>query len=151
ILRGSCACNATSWTSTAAPSHLDFCYCSQCQRVSGAPFVSWMGVNRSSIVWSGNLQTFRLQISNGMNSIATRSCCSTCGGTMSMQYDCYPEKTHLSAGSVVEDVEGVMKILKAGDHIFVADKPAWYTIPEDGVERYDGFDQSFSDRQRRYE
>lgn len=70
---------------------------------------------------------------------------------MSMQYDCYPEKTHVAAGSVIEDVEGVMKSLKAGDHIFVADKPAWYTIPEDGVERYDGFDQSFLDRQRRYE
>ncbi|KXT07582.1 hypothetical protein AC578_10219 [Pseudocercospora eumusae] len=70
---------------------------------------------------------------------------------MSMQYDCYPEKTHVAAGSVVEDVHGVMKSFKAGDHIFVADKPAWYTIPEDGVKRYDGFDQCFLDRQKRYE
>lgn len=70
---------------------------------------------------------------------------------MSMQYDCYPEKTHVTASTVVEDVTDIMKTLKPGDHIFLKDKPEWYRIPEDNAPRYEGFDQSFLDRQTRWD
>lgn len=39
---------------------------------------------------------------------------------------------------------------KVGVHIFVAEKPRWYDIPEDGVPRYDGFDEEFNEKMKAY-
>ena len=57
-----------------------------------------------------------------------------------MQYDCYPEKTHIAAGLVTQGSELIPKVCT---HIFVRSKPTWYNIPEDGVPRYEEFDEDF--------
>ena len=57
-----------------------------------------------------------------------------------MQYDCYPEKTHLAAATVRESQWEVPKV---GVHIFVKSCPKWYVIPDDGVERFEEFDSEF--------
>ena len=36
-------------------------------------------------------------------------------------------------------------------HIFVKSKPPWYTIPKDGVPRFQEFDPEFLDVRKRYE
>ncbi|EME44784.1 hypothetical protein DOTSEDRAFT_103637, partial [Dothistroma septosporum NZE10] len=147
--RGTCACGTTTWTSTTAPTHLDYCYCTQCQRISGSPFIAWLGLPHTSVSVQGSIKTFRLLVSSGMNSIATRSCCADCGSTLSMQYDCYKgEKVHIAAGTVVEGEigDGVGRC-----HIWIGDKPGWYDVAGDGGERWEGFDEGFAERVRRYE
>lgn len=58
-----------------------------------------------------------------------------------MQYACYPDKTHIAAATVTRtDFE----IPKVGCHIFVKSKPAWHQIADDGVPRYDEFDEEFT-------
>ena len=61
---------------------------------------------------------------------------------MSIQYDCYPEKTHVAAGTIVTGPEkGLMP--KVGLHLWVKECPKWYMIPDDGVERVMEFDKEF--------
>lgn len=139
LLRGICACEATTWTSTAAPTHLDFCYCTTCQRVTGSPFGAWMGISKSSITWEGPIAKYKV------SDMATRSLCVQCGGTLSIQYDCYPEKTHVAAGMVAD---GALLVPKVGVHIFVSEKPKWYNIPDDDVLRWEGFDDEFNEQFR---
>ena len=55
-----------------------------------------------------------------------------------MEYYATPDTISIAAGtidegSVVGDLPGPT------NHIFVADKAPWFKIPNDGLERYDGF------------
>lgn len=141
VLQGSCACGATTWTSTSNATHLDFCYCTTCQRVTGAPFGAWVGIKKSSITWEGASAKYKV------SDLATRSLCVQCGGTLSIQYDCYPDKTHVAAGTIVKGAEILPKL---GVHIFVKSKPVWYDIPEDKLPRWDEFDDEFNEKLRAY-
>lgn len=143
VLAGQCACGQTTWQSTSLASHLDFCYCTLCARVTGAPFGAWTGIPKDSITWKGPIGTYTV------SELATRSMCKTCGASLSIQYHCYPDKTHVAAGTVVKGAE---KLPKVGVHIFVKEVPSWYSIPsDDGLPRWDGFDDEFTERQRKYE
>lgn len=137
VLRGACACGRVSYTATEPPTHLDYCYCTPCQRISGAPFVAWMGISKDQLAWSGpGIRSFRLA------SFASRGCCEACGGTLFMQYDCYPGKTHVAAGTMTNfPKEWTMPRVQT--HIFVRSKPAWYQMPEDGVSRWQDWDDEF--------
>lgn len=44
-----------------------------------------------------------------------------------------------------------MRELKVGCHIFVREKPSWYTIAEDGAPRHDGFDDEFLEMQKKFD
>ena len=137
-LTGSCACGSSTYRSTSAsgPLHLDFCYCTMCQRAGGGPFIAWIGVPKSSLTLSGPISEFSL------SSIAKRTFCTKCGSNLTLQYDCLPKKTHITIATVVECG---YELPKVGVHIFVKSKPTWYQIPEDGVERYDEFDTQFEE------
>lgn len=141
ILEGRCACGDTSWTSTSNATHLDFCYCTTCQQVTGAPFGAWAGIKKSSITWRGSTAKYRV------SELATRSLCVQCGGTLSIQYDCYPDKTHVAAGTIVKGAE---RLPNVNVHIFVKSKPVWYDIPEDGLPRWEEFDDEFNEKLRAY-
>lgn len=157
-MRGSCGCHSCTWSSTTPPQHLDFCYCTQCQQLTGSAFGAWMGMTRSSLTLSGPIRSIRLSITNiGENvddatrapsEIATRTFCSQCGGTLSIQYDCYPGKTHVTAGTIVL---GADRVPKVGCHLFVAEKQPWYGMREDGVKRWQGFDDEFLDVVKEWE
>jgi len=58
-ITGSCGCGNITWTSTAPPEHLDYCYCLTCQRVSGAPFMAWMGIPKAALQWNFKSKPFR--------------------------------------------------------------------------------------------
>lgn len=147
-LTGTCACGLTTYTSTTPPLHLDYCYCLTCQRTSGAPFLPFIGLPISSLTWSGaSPSSWRPKLDDGKTSIATRYFCGACGSSLSMQYDCYPDKVHVAAGTVVEGRE---KLPATATHIFVKRKPGWYRIPEDGGGRWEEFDPAFEEVLRRH-
>ncbi|EMC94489.1 hypothetical protein BAUCODRAFT_549812 [Baudoinia panamericana UAMH 10762] len=130
-LKGSCACGAITWTSSQPAQNLDYCYCKTCQQISGAPFIAWLGIPKATLTWSGQLHTFTV------NDLAARSCCGECGSTMTMQYHCFPDRTHVAAGSVTEGGDGLPQVEM---HIFTKNKPVWYSIPDDNVPRWEEFD-----------
>ncbi|KAK4972648.1 hypothetical protein LTR42_005941 [Elasticomyces elasticus] len=138
-LEGQCACGSVSYRSTASAEHLDFCYCKICQQIGGGPFVAWIGILKAALAWQGPIRSFVV------NDLATRACCEKCGSTMTIQYHCYPEKTHVAAGSVSSGHE---TLPSPGMHIWISRKPAWYSIPSDGLLRYEEFDPEFDQVQR---
>jgi len=115
-----------------------------------------MGIHKASLDWysrtpCGTPATATDEASHSLtftvSELATRGCCKACGSTMTIQYHCYSEKTHLAAGTVVE---GAGVVPKVGMHIWVSRKPPWYTIPDDGVERWGEFDPEFERVLRTY-
>lgn len=134
VLRGRCGCGEATFRTTGFPQHLDFCYCTTCRQITGAPFGAWTGIKKSTINWEGSIAKYRV------SDIATRSLCVQCGASLSIQYDCYPDKTHVAAGIITQGAELLPKV---GIHIFVKSKPAWYNIPDDGVPRIEEFDKEF--------
>ncbi|KAF2724977.1 hypothetical protein K431DRAFT_281453 [Polychaeton citri CBS 116435] len=142
VLEGSCVCGGITYTSTAGPQPFDYCYCTICQQTSGSPFMAFVGVPRDALSWKGKVSEYR------SSDIATRLFCSTCSGALGMQYDCYPNKTHIAAGSLKTmncDPPGLAM------HLFVKSKPAWYEIPDDGVDRHDEFPEEFLQALRSHE
>lgn len=143
-LMGSCACGNIRYTSTAPPTHLDFCYCLTCQRISGAPFMAWMGIPSAVLVWTVNSAdqsfTYRSLIGDTGVSVAERLCCGVCGCNMRLQYDLYPAKTHVAAATIVKND---LPMPEVGCHIWTRHVPAWYRVSEDGVKRYWEFDEEF--------
>jgi hypothetical protein len=135
-LSGSCACGACTFESTSRPIHLDFCYCLTCQRAAGAPFMVWTGITKASLTWKGPISIFQ------SSSVASRSFCSKCGSNLALQYDCYPDKTHVAATTVRKSD---WEMPEVAVHIFVKSKPDWYQIPADVVERCVEFDAVFEE------
>ena len=139
-ISGQCACGKISWSSTRAPEHLDFCYCSTCQQTSGAPFAPWIGITKSAISWAGDMSSWRPTIGDGDTSVSTRTFCPECGSCMAIQYDFYPDKTHIAAGTATEGADNIPEVCM---HLYLKKAPRWYQIPEDGVTRYDEFPEDF--------
>jgi hypothetical protein len=72
--------------------------------------------------------------------LAERGFCSKCGSTLSMQYYCQNDRLTVAASSIDESK---VPLPQVSQHIFVKEKPLWYEIPEDGVERFDGMHPTF--------
>jgi hypothetical protein len=96
--------------------------------------MAFMGVTREGLSFSGPIRTISL------SAIADRIICSECGSNFGMQYACYPHKTHLAVATVRHKE---WEFPPVGVHIFVRSCPAWYSIPDDGIQRYDEFDPEF--------
>ena len=99
--------------------------------------MAWMGLTKKDLELSGPISGVSL------SSVAEWTFCSKCGSNLTLQYECYPEKTHLAVTTVTKTEIVVPRV---GVHIFVKSCPNWYEIPNDGVERYDEFDTDFGQR-----
>jgi hypothetical protein len=101
-----------------------------------------MGLPKASLTFDGPVSQINV------HDFASRGFCQNCGGTLLIQYHCYPNKTHVAAGTMTASDWDIPKV---GMHIWVRSKPAWYTIPEDGVPRFAEFDPEFLDVQGKFE
>ncbi|KAG5298206.1 glutathione-dependent formaldehyde-activating protein superfamily domain-containing protein [Histoplasma ohiense] len=114
LLKGSCLCSKTSFTSTKLPLCLTHCHCIPCRKLSGGPFTTWADFPSNAISWTPPAAATTAPIAtsttsstsgnpeapacgNGMptlrrsSKIATRGFCESCGSTVSMQYDMDPD------------------------------------------------------------
>jgi hypothetical protein len=139
-IQGGCACGAARYR-IAYPSKEDsvkefqHCYCRLCRQMSGSPFQSWMPVDQSSWSWLGRPAPLVRTTEHGQRHI-----CSTCASVLTIVYDDQPDCTWPAVGSL--DPEGWPKSLEEMNksvyrvcHICCRYKPAWYMIPNDGLER----------------
>ncbi len=79
---GGCLCGAVRYRARGAPSSTNVCYCTQCQRQSGAamPAFATFPVERFELL-SGQPATYR------SSSSAVRQFCSTCGSALFWRHD----------------------------------------------------------------
>ncbi|KAJ5099841.1 hypothetical protein N7532_006842 [Penicillium argentinense] len=129
---GSCACKHIRYTTSASPTRLVNCHCSECRKQAGAPYLSFVHVPAGSIQWETEPKEWK------SSENATRTFCPRCGSVLTMKVFSMPEEEGLAAGTL-DDVKGLVPSLSA--HIFLKEKASWFQVPDDGAERYEGWPQ----------
>ncbi|PGH09091.1 hypothetical protein GX51_00845 [Blastomyces parvus] len=174
LLKGSCLCSKTSFTSTSFPLRLTHCHCIPCRKLSGGPFTTWADFPSSAITWTSSPATANAATSTTPSTneppsntptsnnsaptlrrsspIATRGFCKSCGSTVSMQYDVEPDVLGLAAGLIDGDCgQGgdVAEVLKGlpQKHIFLKEKAEWFWV-ERGVDEWEGFSEDWERKVR---
>lgn len=126
-LSGRCACGAVSWTSPGPILWAGHCHCASCRRACSAPFTSFFGVPRDSVVWTGQM-TERVT-SDGK---VTRKHCPACGSQMTYQFAGWPDETHLYAATLDDPTRFVPEA-----HYHFAERVPWIEVA-DTLPRYPG-------------
>lgn len=124
---GSCACGKVRFTAKSAPTDTTYCYCTQCRKSSGAPFIAFTDFRKDQIEWLGPPDEWK------SSSIAQRTYCSTCSSCIAMLYNAYPDDIWITLGCIDEGIELVPKVAHC---IFVSEKPEWAETPA-GVRCFD--------------
>ena len=131
-LRGSCRCASTRYTVTAAPLARKDCHCTTCRKLSGSAYMPMICVDNTALTFSG------APLTKLTSDLAVRVFCGGCHTQMGMRYFCGQGWTAIPAGTVDQG-----EVPASDGHIFVGEKAAWYELPEDGLERCEGFSPTF--------
>ena len=118
-LAGRCFCGAVRWKSNGAILWAAICHCIDCRRAASADYISWFGVQRSSLSWEGPRRL--LQSSEGV----FRSFCNSCGSPMSFETAVFPDQTHLYANSLEDP-----SVYEPQAHIFWSERVPWINFLE---------------------
>jgi hypothetical protein len=79
------------------------------------------------------------------NPWATRGFCANCGSPVRLHSATTPEVMSITVGSIDEgSVKG--KLVKPSMHIFLEEKAGWFDLPEDGLKRFEKWDDEVSDK-----
>lgn len=119
-MKGGCHCKAIQFETTQEPFWVGACYCIDCRKISGAPYVVWVGYNTPDIKLQGNPKIY------SSSEKVNRSFCENCGSSYSYQYKDNAEKIFLPIG-IFDDASN-FKIKK---HIWVSQKLPWIHIMDD--------------------
>ncbi len=126
-ITGSCLCGAVTYQIQGQLRDARSCHCSTCRKAFSAPASAYALVDPKEFAWvSGKdlLSTYE------SNKDAGLQFCRICGSTLC---GTYKGQIH---GVTLGCTDGALNI-KFGMHIFVCDKAAWETLPDDNVPRYE--------------
>jgi hypothetical protein len=136
-IEGSCACGKIKYTGSAMPTSMTNCHCRQCQKLAGAPYLTWAAVERTSLTWNTPPKPLKL------SAIAERTFCHSCGSSMTMQYYFQPQRLSIAAGTIDRSTT---PLPRPREHIFLTDKASWFKLPDDGLDRFEEFDPPFQSK-----
>jgi len=137
-IKGSCACKRIQYETQSSPLSVTACHCGACQRVSGAPFLAFVGFRATDLTW-----TQQPDIWQGSD-IAERGFCKTCGSTLSMSYFVNEDRISVALGTL--ETTSAQSLPPMDAHIFLKDKAPYFVLADDGVNRYNGFPPYFQDK-----
>ncbi|KAI1944032.1 hypothetical protein LOZ66_000620 [Ophidiomyces ophidiicola] len=135
VLKGGCACSKIRYTSTAMPEWVHNCLCITCRKASGAPYQTFAGYFlRSAVTWTTEPPKYYRS-----SDFAKRGFCDECGSSLTFEMDAFPDNISLAAGSFDDwDIVGGHNALtKPEGYIYVKQKPVWFDLPNDGLERFE--------------
>ena len=120
-MEASCHCKALRLKTEKDPFWVGACYCIDCRKVSGAPYIVWAGYEMDGVkIYHGMPKTY------SSSEKVTRSFCGDCGSPFSYQYNSKPEKIFIPIG-IFDDAEN----FKLEKHIWVSQKLPWVHITDD--------------------
>ena len=117
---GRCLCGQITWSTAAPVNWAGHCHCESCRRASSAPFTSFFGVSRDSVIWAGKIATYL------SSQEVTRGYCSECGSQMFYQSTSWPDETHLYAATMDQPERFEPKA-----HFHFAERLPWISIDDD--------------------
>jgi len=129
---GGCGCGSCRFSLKKLPEEFQHCYCSQCRRLSGAAWQTWMPVEDGQMKWvsTDGLKLLRT------TSHARRHLCTHCGVFLTIVYDedgaVWPLAGALDDSYAKDDLYARVSDVS---HICVKWKQPWLTLPKDGLQR----------------
>ena len=97
---GQCLCGEVTYHCTQKPSELIFCFCADCQTVSGGSPSSILLVARDSVVIKGDLCSYSKAGESG--ALVNRLFCPKCGTHMFSEPEASPDKLVVKAGTMID-------------------------------------------------
>ena len=125
IAEGGCACGAIRYAIAGAPRWAAHCHCRDCRRVVGAAYVTYVGLLRSQVTWTGAAPA-AYRSSPGV----VRSFCGACGTPLAYEGARWPDEVHILAATL-DDAGAV----QPQAHVYVGQKLPWVQL-SDGLPRY---------------
>jgi hypothetical protein len=122
---GGCACGAVRYALGGAPRWAAHCHCRDCRRVAGAPYVTYVGVLKPQLTWSG-AAPLRYLSSPGV----ARSFCGACGTPLAYEGARWPDEVHILAATLDDPSQ-----ITPQAHVYVGQKLPWVHLG-DGLPRY---------------
>ena len=120
-MEGGCHCQAIRFKTITDPYWIGACYCSDCRKISGSPYIVYAGFNAGEVVLlKGVLGTYQ------SSEKVQRSFCPICHSPFSFTYKTNPEEHFIPVG-IFDDPS----TLAPQKHIFVAKKLPWITIHDE--------------------
>lgn len=116
-LTGRCFCKAVHWTSEPHILWAALCHCEDCRRAASSDYVSWFGVKRHTIKWTGPRKVY------SSSSMVERSFCKECGSPLSFETSIFEDETHLYAVTLDNP-----EIYKPTAHIFWSERLHWVNV-----------------------
>ncbi len=99
VHEGGCLCGAVRYKTTADPQHVIICHCTFCQRFTGSAFLVAPVFNKVDVELSGaKPQTYDHQ-SDESNKRVTLNFCGTCGTTLLLDYERFPDIFDVCGGT----------------------------------------------------
>jgi len=118
-LSGHCLCGAVRWQADAPILWAALCHCEDCRRAASSDYVSWFGVQKSTVVWQGPRTFFH------SSDLVTRSFCENCGSPLSFETEVFPDETHLYAVTLDDAT-----LYQPTAHIFWSERLPWVTTSD---------------------
>lgn len=96
------------------------CHCEDCRRAASSDYVSWFGVARQTVTWSGPRKTYK------SSARVVRSFCAECGAPLSFETEVFPDETHLYASTL-----STPSLYQPTAHIFWSERLPWVCVQDD--------------------
>ena len=124
----SCHCGQVRLRFQGAPESVVHCHCTQCRRLSGCAFTTWVSVAREGLAIEGesSLQDYAATAN------VTRHFCRHCGTHVHTSDRRYPAITGIPAGVLDPRLD-----VRPQGHYYVSDQAPWCEA-NDGLPRYGG-------------
>lgn len=115
-MEGSCHCGVVQFEASGDPYWTGACYCIDCRKVSGAPYLAFAGFDKVEFT-HGTPKEY------ASSEKVIRTFCDTCGAAVSFAYKEHPDKLFLCVGLFDEPEKFAPQ-----EHIFTEQKPPWIQI-----------------------
>ena len=120
-IRGQCYCGHVQIELKTEPTSACHCHCEDCQRASGAPYITWAAFEASDFeITNGSL------VERTSSPGVTRGHCGQCGTTMTWTSEKEPDEIDVTVTCL--DQPGT---IRPSAHIFIEDKQPWVDIGDD--------------------
>jgi hypothetical protein len=124
-IEGGCLCGAVRYRALGQPYGITHCHCRTCRRASGAPFVTWAGVDTDKFTFtSGKPAAYASSVN------VVRTFCGQCGTALTYQRSELPGSIDVTLGSM-DDPEA----LRPEDHTWTESRLSWISMG-DGLPAY---------------
>ncbi len=128
MLSGHCECGRIRYEVDGEINDFSHCHCSQCRRLHGAAFATFVGVARDKFRYLSGESDTKVYASSDTHD---RIFCAVCGSNIMVGLSTEPESLYLSMSALDGNPP-----CPPGYHIYVGSKAPWHEISDD-LPQYD--------------